>query len=103
MAPLLLRRPPMRTSPVVAKVIQSCLDDERTLMQESHGLDAQREAVLIRLAEERRRFAEELERLNGQASRESWSSLAREVSNKLRTRLAGRNAGDAIAACRRSQ
>jgi hypothetical protein len=93
----------MGTSPAVAKVIQSCLDDERTLVQESHRLDPQREAVLIRLADERRRFAEELERFNGQASRESWSSLAREVGNKLWIRLAGRNAGDAVAACRRSQ
>jgi len=96
----------MGTSPAVAKVIQSCLDDERTLVQESHRLDPQREAVLIRLADERRRFAEELERFNGQASRESWSSLAREAGetvSRVWMRLAGRNAGDAVAACRRSQ
>jgi hypothetical protein len=93
----------MRTSPAVAKVIQSCLDDERMLVQKSHGLDPPRAAVLVRLADERRRFAEELERFNGQASRESWSSLAREVASKAWMRLAGGNAGDLVAACRRSQ
>jgi biotin-(acetyl-CoA carboxylase) ligase len=93
----------MRTSPAVAKVIQSCLDDERTLLQESHRVDPQREAVLVRLADERRRFAEELERFNGQTSRESWSSLAREVGRSVWMQLGAHNAGDAVAACRRSQ
>jgi hypothetical protein len=93
----------MRNSPAVAKVIRSCLDDERALIQQSRHLDPYGEAVLVRLAGERRRFAEELERYNGQTSRESWASLARELGNKLWIRLAGRDAVAAIAACRRSQ
>jgi hypothetical protein len=93
----------MRTSPAVAKIIQACLDDERALIQESRHLDPYGQAVLVRLAGERRLFAEELERFNGQASRESWGSLAREVGNKLWVRLAGRKAVTAIDACRRSQ
>ena len=93
----------METSPVIAKIIQSCLDDERTLVQESKLVDSQRKAVLIRLADERRHFAEELERLNGQGSRESWTALVRELGNGLWARMTGRNAGDAVAECRRSQ
>jgi hypothetical protein len=93
----------MRTSPVIAKIVQSCLDDERTLVQESKRVDAPRSAVLTRLASERRCFAEELERLNGQGTRESWGSLLRERGSNAWARMTGRNTGDAIAVCRRSQ
>jgi len=93
----------MDTSPAVARVIESCLDDERTLVQESKVVDERRRAVLMRLADERRRFAEDLERFNGQGSRESWGGIAREAGNKLWAEMAGRNPGDAVAACLRSQ
>jgi hypothetical protein len=93
----------MRTSTAIARVIESCLDDERTLVEEGKLVDPPRRAVLTRLADERRRFAEELERLNGQASRESWGAIARELGSHLWARMAGPNAGDAVAACRRSQ
>jgi len=93
----------MQTSPAIAKVIQSCLDDERTLIEESKAVDEQRRAVLIRLADERRRFAEDLERFNGQGSRESWGAIVREARNNMWAGTAGRNPGDAVAACLRSQ
>ncbi len=96
----------MHSSTVIAKVIESCLEDERTLVRERKLVDAQKRAVLTRLADDRRRFSEELGRLNGPSpwgGRGSWSALLRELGSDLWVRAAGRNAGDAIAACRRSQ
>jgi hypothetical protein len=96
----------MRTSSAIAKVIESCLDDERTLVREAKLVDAQKSAVLTRLADERRRFSEELERLNGPNKRGalgSWGALVRELGNELWLRAAGRNTSDAIAVCRQSQ
>jgi uncharacterized protein (TIGR02284 family) len=93
----------MQARTAVAKVIQSCLDDERTLVEGCKRVDSQKSAVLTRLADERRRFAEDLERLNGQGSRESWGSLGRELESELWTRMAGPNASDVVATCRASQ
>jgi hypothetical protein len=93
----------LRIRSAIAKVVQSCLDDERTLVLESKVVDATRRRVLIRLADERRRFAEELERFNGQGSRESWGSLRRELDSDVRECIAGRSTSEAVAACRRSQ
>jgi uncharacterized protein (TIGR02284 family) len=93
----------MQAGTALAKVIQSCLDDERTLVEGSKRVDGQRRAVLTRLADERRRFAEELERVNGQGSRESLASVVRELESDLWTRMAGPNAGDVVATCRASQ
>jgi hypothetical protein len=93
----------MSASRAVAKVTQSLLDDERTLIQESRRVGDPLRAVLTRLAGERRSFAEELERFNGQGSRESWGALARELRRNLWTRMAGRDARQSVAACQRSQ
>ncbi len=92
----------MPVSRALARVTQSLLDDERTLVQASQRGDAPTKAVLIRLASERRRFAEELERLNGQGSRESWGALARELGRALLARMPRRTTGGAVATCRRS-
>jgi hypothetical protein len=93
----------MPVSKAVSRVTQSLLDDERTLLQESQRVDASTKAVLMRLANERPRFAEELERLNGQGSRESWGALVRELGRALLTRMPRRNMGEAVATCCRSQ
>jgi uncharacterized protein (TIGR02284 family) len=93
----------MQVRSAIAKVIRACLDDERTLVQRSKLVDAERSELLIRMADERRRFAEELEQFNGQGSRESWGTVARELESNLWARVVGRNTGDAVAACRRSQ
>jgi hypothetical protein len=94
----------MPTSKAIANVTQSLLDDERTLLQESARVDAPRRAVLVRLANERRRFAEELERFNGQGSRESWGALARELGRDVRAHVNDKNdIAVAIASCRRSR
>jgi hypothetical protein len=96
----------VRTSNAIQKVIESCLDDERTLFRQSKLVDEQRRAVLVRLADERRRFSEELERFSGPIGRGhlgSWRALARELGDELWARAMGRNPHDAIDACRRSQ
>jgi hypothetical protein len=93
----------MHASTAIATIIQSCLDDERMLVEGSRRIDLERSGVLLRLASERRRFADALERFNGQASRESWKALAEELENDLWAEMAGPNAGDVVASCRRSQ
>jgi hypothetical protein len=93
----------MLQSPVVAEIIRSCLDDERTLVQEGRRVGDRQKGTLSRLADERRRFAETLERLNGQTSRESWGAIVRELGSGIWSRAAGRNVADAIEACRQSQ
>lgn len=97
----------MRTSNAIAKLIESCLDDERTLLRESKLVDAEKSEVLVRLADERRRFSEELSRLNrrplGRGNLGSWSALAREIGERLWVGAWGGNSGDAIEACRESQ
>jgi hypothetical protein len=98
-----LRVVDVRSSNAIAKVIESCLDDERTLARESRHVDADRGAVLTQLANERRRFVGELERLSPQHGRGSWGALRRELAGDLWLRAAGPNTGDAVEACRRSQ
>lgn len=97
----------MKTPSAIAKVIESCLDDERTLLHESKLVDEKRSAVLTRLADERHRFSEELERLSGRpvarGNPGSWTELVRELGNRLYVGTWGRNTGDAIQVCRRSQ
>lgn len=96
----------MNSATAIQKIIESCLDDERTLVHGSKLVDPQERAVLARLADERRRFSEELEHLTapiGRGNLGSWGALVRELGSDLRARLLGRNASDALAACRRSQ
>jgi hypothetical protein len=92
----------MPGSKAVEAVTTALLDDERTLLREGTRIDATRRAVLTRLADERRAFAEELERSNGQSSRESWGSLGRELWRMLRTRWQPPSVGGAVAVCRSS-
>jgi len=94
-----------RLSTTIAKVIEARFDDERTLVHGSKHVDARKSALLTRLADERRRFSEELERLTGPIDRGtlgSWGGLAWELSDNLRARVLGRST-EAVAACRRSQ
>jgi hypothetical protein len=95
----------MATSGVLRKLIRACVDDGRTLRNESRFVDPGRLEVLTRLASEREQFATDLERL---AKREqphdgSWIELTREVERDAWVAAAGGNNGDAIASCRRSR
>jgi len=94
----------MRHSNAIKKVIESCFDDERTLVQKSKLVDEATALVLRRLADERHSFLEELERLSspiGRGSSGSWGALVRELGNWPWAKVIGPRA--AIAACRRSQ
>jgi hypothetical protein len=96
----------MRTSNAITKIIESCLDDERTLVQQGKLVGAEKSAVLARLADERRRFSKELERLTRPVTRGhtgSWYAIASELVQDVWIRLWGFNVGDAVATCRRSQ
>jgi hypothetical protein len=94
----------MQNSRGLHRLIVGCLDDERTLHRESGRVDFQRKEVLSRLADERGRFVEELQRLGEPcaAASESWLALLREFGRAVRVLAGGRNSGDSIASCRRS-
>lgn len=96
----------MKTSDVLQRLVQACVDDERTLLHESKFVDAQRASALTRLAREREQFIAELERVGALASRRSrgsWAELAREAGRDVWVAAAGRNKGDAITICRHSR
>lgn len=93
----------MDTTNAIAKVIESCMDDERTLMHESKVVGSERGAALAQLADERRQFIERLEPFAPRHGRGSWGALRRELAGDLWARAAGPNTGDAIVLCRRSQ
>jgi hypothetical protein len=95
----------MEISDALQKLIRACVDDGRTLRHECRFVDAGRAETLMRLAREREQFVMNLERL---AKRErphdgSWSELAREAERDVWVAAGGRNSGDAITSCRRSQ
>lgn len=93
----------LRVSTTIAKVIEARFDDERALVHGSKHVDARKSALLTRLADERRRFSEELKRLTGPIDRGTLGSwLPWELSDNLRARVLGRST-EAVAACRRSQ
>jgi hypothetical protein len=95
----------MTTSDVLRKLIRACVDDGRTLRNESKFVDPGRFKVLMRLACERERFAADLEHLAKceQPHDGSWGELAGEAKRDVCVAAAGRNSGDAIASCRRSR
>ncbi len=96
----------MNRSTAIAKVIESCLDDERVLFRASKLVDPEKRALLTHLADERRRFSEELERMTapiGRGSLGSWGAIFRELGTDLWARVVGRTAAEALSACRRSQ
>jgi hypothetical protein len=95
----------MTNSDVLRKLIRACVDDGRTLRNESKFVDPGRLKALMRLASEREQFATDLE---GLAKREqphdgSWGELSREAERDIWVAAAGGNNGDAIASCRRSR
>jgi hypothetical protein len=95
----------MKTSHVIHKLIRACVDDERTLRNESRFVDPTRAATLMQLAAEREHFVADLERFEGApASRVgSMAELSREAGRDVWVAAAGRNSGDAIASCRHSR
>jgi|GEM_PF-2295779 len=97
---------PVKTSRVLRELIRACVDDECTLRHESKFVDARRAEALTRLASERGRFVEDLERLEDGAARRpkaSWAELLSEARRNVWVAAAGRNSGDAIASCRHSR
>lgn len=95
----------MNTNNVLRVLIRACVDDQRTLCQESKWAEATRGETLTRLASEREQFVADLERLGSrQESHDgSWSELRREVGRAIWVAAAGPNNGDAITACRHSR
>ncbi len=97
---------PMKPPELLRKLIRACVDDERTLQHERRFVDAGRAETFTRLARERSQFVEELERLGGRAPSRpngSWAELLREAGREVWVAAAGRNNGDAVAACRHSR
>ncbi|HLK40693.1 MAG TPA: hypothetical protein VKU41_28265 [Polyangiaceae bacterium] len=95
----------MKTPNVLRKLVRACVDDEKTLLHESHFVDARRAAVLTRMAYEREELVADLEQLLEPAPRRptgSWRELLREARRTVWVWAAGPNNGDAIGACRRS-
>ncbi len=96
----------MRTARILRKLIRACVDDECTLRHESKFVDASRAVALGRLASERARFVEDLERLEGGAASRpnaSWAELLSKARRNVWVAAAGPNNGDAIASCRHSR
>jgi uncharacterized protein (TIGR02284 family) len=95
----------MTTVDPLRTVILACVDDERTLRHEAQFVDARHAETFARLARERGQCVTELERLV--AHREphdgSWTELAREAVHNVQVTVGGRNARDAILACRHSR
>ena len=88
------------------KLIRACLDDDRILTREAEIVDERRARALRRLAHERVRFVEDLQRLEARPRQRvagSWAELLREAGRAVFVLAIGRNAGDSIASCRRSR
>jgi hypothetical protein len=94
----------MRQSKGLERLIEGCLDDERTLHNESDRVGPQRHAVLRRIAGERQQFADCLRTLGepGVRSAVSWLGGLREGMRWAFVLAGGPNSGDSISACRRS-
>ncbi len=91
---------------VVAPLIRACRDDGRTLASQRPFVGPHGAEALGRMAREREGFVAELQRLSGavpdrSSGSVSWRELLREAKTSLWGVMAGHNAGDAIASCRR--
>lgn len=93
----------MHPSNALAKIIQACLDDRKTLLDECRNVDPSGQAFLMRLAQEREEFVQQLEPLCPGPAKTSWGESLRLLRNHAFERAAGHNLGDSIAACKRSQ
>jgi len=93
----------MHLSNTIAKIIESCLDDRKTLLDECRNLDPSQQALLTRLAAEREEFVRQLEQLSPAPAKTSWRESLRLLGTHAFERAAGPNTGDSIAACKRSQ
>jgi hypothetical protein len=95
---------PMNSTDALRKLIRACVDDERTLRHESTVVGATRADTLTRLASQRRKFVTDLEEIQEHEEPHdgSWRELSREAARDVWVAAAGRNEGDAIAACRHS-
>ena len=92
----------------IEKLIRACVDDERALRRGARNVGAGPRQKLERLASEREQFVDELRTVGTTLSGRpratgSWSGFARAITERGWAFAAGPNAGDAIAACRRSQ
>jgi hypothetical protein len=94
----------MLKSKGLERLIEGCLDDERTLQNESGGVGSRRHAVLDRMAGERSQFVEQLRTLGEPGIRPtaSWLGSLREGMRWAFVLAGGPNNGDSISACRRS-
>jgi len=91
-----------------AKVLNACLDDERTLEHESRLVDEESGGTLARLARQRESFidvaklAPATKESGPPHPRRSLRSTAREIFRSIRVELWGKNRGDSMAECRRA-
>jgi uncharacterized protein (TIGR02284 family) len=92
----------------LGRLIGACVDDEDALSRASIEVDPVRRRGLERLAREREAFVVELQAagrtLKGHPpARASWKGALRTALHRAWVVAVGRNAGDALSMCRRSQ